>query len=245
MKTSARYFAVEEEVVDPPLSEGYEEGIKLLVRAMHDNQSSSDANWSAAKHNQSYFYVFRVESVNDLDPESGLIQERFRNLMQTSSSKLQKFASLTIPAVSSVRLLLAERLEGLSYTPASSIVRDPRFAFVDVHRVRGDMHDQYEALVTRLIGAMRKIGYPFAWSAFRTIIGDGRTFYGPPRNYHYVVLFDDWRQFFHQHSFSAALEEALGADGAQQYSGAQRKCLQGFENFTCAIRSDLSFQASQ
>jgi len=244
-KSSPRFFAVEEEVVDPAFSARYEEGIKLLIKAMRETEFDSAGNWNAGKHNQSYFYVFPVESLNDLDPESGLIQRRFRNLMQTAGSKLQQFAPLVEPAVSSARLFLLERLERLSYAPASPLVREPAYAFVDVHRVRADMHDQYEILVDGLIGAMRRVEYPFAWTAFRAIIGDGRTFYGPPRTYHYVVLFDDMWQFFKQHWFGAALKKALGADGAQQYSATEKKCLQGFENFTCTIRSDLSHRVPQ
>jgi hypothetical protein len=137
-----------------------------------------------------------------------------------------------------------ERLESYSYLPANSLIRQPKFAFVDVHRVRADMHGPYQALVRGLVEAMCSAGYPFGWSAFRTVIGEGRTFYGPSRTYRYVVLFDDMYQFFGEHWFGAALEKAFGADGVKQYSATEKSCLQGFENFTSTLRADLSYQAA-
>ena len=107
------------------------------------------------------------------------------------------------------------------------------------------MHDQYDALIGRLIEAMRKAEYPFGWSAFRTVIGEGRTFYGRPRTYYYVAPFYSMSQFFEQYWFGTALEKALGKEGAQQYSAGQMNCLQGFEDFACTLRSDLSYQARQ
>src|SRR5688572_11815596 len=234
-----RYLAVQEEVVDPASSTDYERWIKHLVKTMYESQSGS-GNWQAGKHNQSYYYVFPIDSLNDVGPDSQF-QLPFHGVWKTSGEEAPQLAPFPISGVRSTRLSVLERLESYSYSPSSSVVREPRFAFVDVHQVRADMQGQYDALVTSLVEAMRKVEYPFRWSAFRTIIGEGRTFHGPPGTYHYVVLFDSMYQFFEQHWFGSALGKALGTEGARQYSKTEKQCLQGFENFTCTLRSDLSY----
>lgn len=234
-----RYVAVQEEVVDPACSADYERWIKHLVKTMYEGQSRS-GNWQAGKHNQSYYYVFPIESLNEVGPESGS-QLWFQGVTESPVRKASQVAPLSISGVRSTRLSVLEWVEKYNYSPSASVVRAPMFAFIDVHQVRADMQDQYDALVTSMVEAMRKVEYPFAWSAFRTIIGEGRTFYGPRRTYHYVLLFDNMYQFFEQHWFGAALGKALGTEGARQYSETEKKCLQRFENFTCTLRSDLSY----
>ncbi|CAN5772178.1 hypothetical protein BH20ACI3_BH20ACI3_32670 [soil metagenome] len=241
--TLQRYVAVQEEVVDAASSADYERWIKHLVRTRYENPSGR-GTWQAGKHNQSYYYVFPIDSLNDVGLESRF-QLWFQGVSETHSQEAAQVAALPISGVRSTRLSVLERMEKYSYSPSTSVVRAPMFAFVDVHQVRADMQDQYDALVTSLVEAMRKVEYPFAWSAFRTIIGEGRTFYGPPRTYHYVVFFESMYQFFEEHWFGAAMGKALGTEGARQYSDTEKKCLQGFENFTCKLRSDLSYSPPQ
>jgi hypothetical protein len=236
-----RYVAVQEDVVDPASSTDYEYWIKHLIKTMHDSPSGP-GNSYAGKHNQSYYYAFPIDSLDDVGPESRF-QLRLQGMKEISGQQARQFVPLPISGVNSTRLSVLERLESYSYSPSTSVVQEPKFAFVDVHQVRDDMQDQYDALVRSLVAAMRKAEYPFGWSAFRTIIGEGGTFYGPPRTYHYVVLFDNMYQFFEQHWFGAALEKALGTEGARQYSVTEKKCLQGFENFTCTLRPDLSYRS--
>ena len=53
-------------------------------------------------------------------------------------------------------------------------------------------------------------------------------------------IINSMSQFFEQYWFGAALAKALGKEGAQQYSADEMNCLQGFENFACTLRADLS-----
>src|SRR5918996_4772161 len=153
--SSQRLIAVQEDVVVPSLSVEYEDAIKLLIRSVDKTQ----VRWSAAKHNQSYFYAFPIKSLNALDSEPGQPQRSFHGIMKGQ-------------AISSTRLSVFERFAAHSYMPASSRVAQPRFAFVDVHRVRVDQHDVYHSLVPRLVEAIGKTEYPFGWTAFRTVIGE-------------------------------------------------------------------------
>jgi hypothetical protein len=229
-----RYVAVQEEIVDPAKSTDYEDWIKHLIKTMQESKSAA-LSWYTGKHNQTYYYAFPIDSVDEVGVE-GVFQLPFTKVTDRE-------LSLPVTGVSSSRLSVLERLENYSYRPSNSPVRQPKLAFVDIHQVRDEMQEQYDALVRSLVEAMRKAEYLFAWSAFRTVIGEGRTFYGLPRTYYYTVLFDSMYQFFEQHWFGTALEKALGTAGARQYSATEKKCLQRFENFICTLRSDLSYQA--
>src|SRR5688572_329425 len=126
-----RYLAVQEEVVDPASSADYECWIKHLVKTMYEGQSRS-GNWQAGKHNQSYYYVFPIDSLNDVGPESRLYLW-CQGLTGSVVRKAAQEAPLAISGVRSTRLSVLERLERYSYSPSTSVVRAPKFAFIDVH----------------------------------------------------------------------------------------------------------------
>ncbi len=244
MSKPARFLAVEEEVVSTALAAQYEQGIKVLLAAMSKNGLGAEHNWNASQHNQSYFYSFAVDSLSDLDPATGVAQSRFEQLLTAIESDAAKeFAARSVPPVLSSRLSVVEWVEEFTYQPANSVVSAPKLAILDVHRVRADKIEQYKDAINRLLDAVSKVEYPIGWVAWRTVIGEGKTFYGVGRDYTYVVEFDGHAQFYEQHSFAGALEKALGVDGAGQLLLDERQCLLGMEAFEHRLRPDLSYRA--
>lgn len=240
----ARFLAVEEEVVSTALAAQYEQGIKALLAAMRNAGFGAEYNWNTSQHNQSYFYTFPAESLNDLDPATGAAQQRFQRLLSAIGLDAAKeFAALSVPPVQLSRLSVLERVDEFTYQPANSVVSAPKLAILDVHRVRADKIEPYLDSIHRLLAAVRKVEYPIGWTAWRTVIGEGKTFYGAGRDYTYFVPFDSHTQFYEQHSFAAALEKALGADGAWQLLLAERQCLLGLEAFEHRLRPDLGYAA--
>jgi hypothetical protein len=241
-----KFYAVEEEVIDPALTEPYEQGIKLMVEAMRKAKLGPEWNWGASHYGQSYFYVFTVSSLGDVDPQSSLMRQRGEQLLQAVGKEtFDQFERLTSPAIQSDRLSVMEPMEAHSYRPAKSVVKESTYRFVEVHRVRADMLEQYKAVLSRYVAAMRAADYPLGWSAYRIIVGEGRSFYGQGRTFYYVLPFDSMSQFYEQYSFGAALEKALGKEGAKQLVADQMKCLAGLAYFDTRRRADLSYVSLQ
>lgn len=240
----AKFLAIEEEVVSTALAAQYEQGIKSLLAAMRDAGLGAEYNWNARQHNQSYYYSFAVESLNDLDPVTGLVQQRFQQLLGAIGAEAaREFAALSVPPVQLSRLSVLERVEELTYQPANSVVSAPKLAVLDVHRVRADKIEPYKDSIHRLLAAVRKVEYPIGWTVWRTVIGEGKAFYGAGHDYTYFVPFDSHSQFYEQYSFASTLEKALGADGVCQLLLDERQCLLGIEAVEHRLRPDLGYAA--
>lgn len=240
---AARFFIVEEEVVDPARTEQYEEAMKTIVAAMNKAKIGSEASWNASQHGQSHFYIFSAQSLDELDLQSGRLQRVREQLKQgIDADTYRKVLIAIIPAVQYTRLFALERAEGFGYLPAKSIVKEPKYSFVQVHRVRADMRDQYRNVMSRTIEALRKVGYPIGWTAFRVVVGEGRVFFEEGRTYYYVARYDTHSQYYEDHPLTAALESSLGKDGARQLMSDLMKCLEGIETYDSKLRPDLAYQ---
>ncbi len=245
--SSPRIFrVVEEEAVDPALARHYEEGIALFVEAMRRAQVGPELNWVASKHGQTYYYVFTIASLEDLDPQAAHVQQRTQRLMEAVGEKtVSRFMELVAPAIRGNQLYVLEPVENYSFRPTESVVKDPKYVFIEIHRLRADMIDQYDQVMERFIEAVRRIDHPLGWSAYRTITGDGRPFHVAGRTYYYISPYDSKSQFYEEHWFGAVVEQALGTEGAKQLGADMMKCLVGLETFDHSLRSDLSYQADQ
>lgn len=238
-----RFFVVEEEVVDPARTEQYEQAMKTIVEAMKKARIGTEASWNASQHGQSHFYIFTAQSLDELDLQSTRLQRVQKQMKEgIDADTYRRFVATIVPAVQSTRLFALERAEDFGYQPANSVVKDPKYSFVQVHRVRADMRDQYRTLISRTIEALRKVGYPIGWRAFRVVIGEGRAFFDEGRTYYYVARYDSQSQFYEQHPLSAALENALGKEGAKQLTSELMKCLEGIEAYDSKHRPDLAYQ---
>lgn len=243
-KPAPVFYVIEEEVVDPTLMARYETGVKTLVEGLRRAGLDPELGFATSQRGQSFFYLFTIRSLDELNPRSPVTQLRFQKMIQAAGEETaQKFVAMTVPSpVRSVRLSVLESVSEFSYQPAVSAVKEPKFMLQEEHRVRHDMIEPYKAVMKRLIEAMHKAGYPIGWTAYRSVIGEGRGFFGEGRYYYYVAPFDHPSQIHEQHQFGAALEKALGKEGAQQLLAEEMKCLEGFEQREFRRRPDLSLR---
>ncbi len=236
------FYVVEEEVVEPALAQRYETGVRILVAGMRRSKLGPELGWTTAQRGQSYFYVFTVRSLDELDPRSPVTERRFQEILQgVGDETAKKFGSMTVPSpVRSVRMFVLEPVEEFSYRPARPVVEEPKLVFQEFHRVRHDMVEPYKAVIRRMLKALHKASYPIAWTAYRSVLGEGRGFFGEGRYYYYVAPFDRPSQIYQEHAFGAALEKALGKEGAQELLAEEMKCLEGFEQTELKLRPDMS-----
>ena len=236
------FYVIEEEVVEPALAERYETGVRILVEGMRRAKLGRELGWTTAQRGQSYFYIFTVRSLDELDPRSPVTEGRFRKIMQgVGDETAKKFGEMTIPSpVRSVSMFVLEAVDEFSYRPARSVVEEPKFVFQELHRVRHDRIELYKAVIRRMLKALHKADYPIAWTAYRSVLGEGRGFFGEGRYYYYIAPFDRPSRIYQEHAFGAALEKALGKEGAQKLLADEMKCLEGFEQTEFRLRPDMS-----
>lgn len=242
----SRFVAVEVEDVDVAQADRYERGIETLVRSMREANLGSEFEWSASQHDFSYFYSFPLTSLQDLDPDTGVIQQRFQRLSASvDPDAADAFSIATARAVQATRLFILERVAEFTYEAPNSVVEAARHAFLDIHYVRTGQAEPYKAATRRLMEAVRKADYPLGWSAYRMVIGEGTTFYGEGKVYCYVVPFDSPSQFYEQHSFQGAMVQALGEESARELLMDERRCLVKLEGSEHRLRPDLSYTPEQ
>ena len=238
----SRFVAVEVEDVDVAQADRYEQGIGTLVRSMREAKLGSEFQWHASQHDSSYFYSFPLNSLQDLDPDTGVTRQRYQHLLASVNPDAAKeFSMATVQSVQATRLFVLERVAEFTYQAPSSVVEAPKHAILDIHYLRTGQAEPYKAAIRRLMAAVGKADYPIGWSAYRMVIGEGKTFYGEGKVYYYVVPFDNPSQFYEQHSFQAALVKALGEDGARELLLDERRCLVKLETFEHRRRPDLGY----
>lgn len=238
----SRFAAVEVEDVDVARADLYEEGIRALVRSMSDANLGPEFRWDATQHRFSYFYSFPLDSLQDLDPRTGVNEQRSRQLLASvDPDAARQFTTATAQSVQATRLFILERVAEFSYEASSSVVVAPQHAIRNIHYVRTGQTERYKAVIRRLVAAVGTAGYPIGWSAYRMVIGEGTTFYGEGKVYCYVVPFDNPSQFYERHPFQGALVRALGEDGARELRSDERRCLVKLEGVEHRLRPDLGY----
>jgi hypothetical protein len=241
---AARFFIVEEEVIDPALIDQYEQALKTIIAEMKKAKFGPEANWNASEHGQSRNYIFGAQSLADIEPQSSRLQQIRQQFKEKIDADVyRRFIAAVAPAVLSVRLFALEKADGYDYQPANSIVKDAKYSFVQIHRVRVDQREQYKSVMTRTIDALKKVRYPIGWNAFHIVAGEGRAFFDDGRTYYYVARFDSHSQLYDQNSLAAALESALGKEGAKQLHSDLMKTLEGIETYDNKLRPDLGYRA--
>ena len=241
-ENKTRFVALEVEDVDVARADQYEQGVRGLIQAMRQAKLGREFEWHASQYNLSYFYSFPLSSLADLDPETGVTQQRFKQLLAAVDPDVAKeFSQATVQSVQATRLFVLERVAEFTYEASNSVVKSPKHAILDIHHVRTGQLEPYKAAIHRLMAAVRRANYPIGWAAYRVLIGEGKTFYGEGKVYYYVVAFDSPTQFYEQHSFAGALAKALGEDGARQLLLDERRCLVSLEASEHRLRPDLGY----
>lgn len=245
-ETKSRFIGLEVEDVHVALAMQYEEAVQSLVDSMGEAKLGPEFGWHASQYNMAYSYAFPLQSLDDLDPATGATKVRFGELLKAVDPEAaKKFASGTSKSVHASRLSILERVPEFNYEASHCVVEAPKHAIVDMHRVRGDSVEKYKESIRNLLGAVRKVDYPISWSAYRVVVGEGKTFYGEGRIYYYVVPFDSPYQFYEEHSFAAALYKALGEDGSKELMFEERSCLLEIEALEHRWRSDMGYMAGK
>lgn len=246
LQSARQLFVVEQEWINPALTEQYEEGVRFALAGMRKARLGPEMNWDAAQHHSSYFYIFQVQSLDELDLLSPRMKQRTQQLGKAmDEAAARRFAGLTTPAIRGNHLSVLEPVAEFSYQPASSVVKAPRYNYVDIVRVQAGKVEQFKAVTGRIIEALRKADYPIGFTAFRTVIGDGKVFFDEGRTYYFVAPYDNRSQFYEQHPFSGALEKGLGKQDAERLLAEYLKCLNGHESYDYQRRPDLSYQAGK
>ncbi len=239
-------YVVEQEDIDPALAPQYEEGVQLAVAAMQEANLGSDMSWVATQYQSSYFYVFQVGSLGEIDLDSPQAQARNAQLATAmDEATFAQFATLTTPAIRGNHLSVMEPVPEYSYEPADSVVENPQFNHVVTLRVQAARVEQFEQATAEIIAAIRESAYPIGFNTYRTVIGDGRVFFDRGRTYYFIVPFDSRSQFYEEHPFGAALEEAVGAERAAQLLGGQLSSVVTMETHDYRLRPDMSYQAAR
>lgn len=240
--TESRFVAVEVEDVDVAQADRYERAIETLIRSMREANLGSEFQWNASQHDFSYYYSFPLTSLQDLDPDTGVIQQRFRRLSASiDPDAADAFSMVTARAVQATRLFILERVAEFTHEAPNSVVEAAKHAFLDIHYVRTGQAEPYKKATRRLMAAARKSDYPLGWSAYRMVIGEGTTFYGEGKVYCYVVPFDSPSQFYEQHSFQGAMVQELGEESARELLMDERRCLVKLETSEHRLRPELSY----
>ena len=232
--TGSRLILFEEEKINPALEFEYERGVTGLAEAIRTSKANKEWSWESSSRHGTYYYVWPLRSVEVLDDKSEQAQHRQKMLWdEVGQATYEKWATIYRPAVRTTKTYVLERLDDLSYQPASSAVHDPKFVFIDIHRVRNDRLPQYKAVIARFVEAVRKSGYPIGWTAYRSIIGEARM-------YCYFSPLDSQSQFYEKFPFPTALEKSLGKDGAEQLEKDIRDCMETYEYFDARLRPEMS-----
>ena len=244
--TARTLYVVEQEDIDPALTAEYEEGVRLAVAAMQEADLGSDMSWVATQFQSSYFYVFQVESLAELDLDSPRAQARSAQLATAmDEATFAEFASLTTPAIRGNHLSVMEPVPEFSYQPSESVVENPQFNHVVTARVQAARVEQFEQATAEIVAAAGESGYPLAFNTYRTVIGDGRVFFDRGRTYYFIVPFDSRSQFYEEHPFGAALAEAVGEERANQLLADQLGSVLSMETHDYRLRPDMGYQAAR
>lgn len=239
-------YVVEQEDIDPALNSQYEQGVQLAIAAMQKANLGSDMSWGATQYQSSYFYVFQVGSLAELDLNSRQARARGAQLATAmDEATFAQFATLTTPAIRGNHLSVMEPVPEFSYAPADTVVENPQFNHVVTLRVQAARAEQFEQATAEILAAIRKSDYPIGFNAYRTVIGDGRVFFDRGRTYYFIAPFDTRSQFYEEHPFNEALAEAVGAERAAQLLGDQLNSLLSMETHDYRRRPDMGFQATK
>ena len=239
-------YVVEREDIDPALTAQYEEGVQLAVAAMQEANLGSDMSWVATQYQSSYFYVFQVGSLAEIDLDSPQARARSAQLATAmDEATFAQFASLTTPAIRGNHLSVMEPVPEFSYEPADSVVENPQFNHVVTLRVQAARAEQFEQATAEILAAIRESDYPIRFNAYRTVIGDGRVFFDRGRTYYFIAPFDSRSQFYEEHPFNTALAEVVGAERAAQLLGDQLSTLLTIETHDYRLRPDMGYQAAR
>ena len=167
-------YVVEQEDIDPALTAQYEEGVQLAVAAMQEANLGSDMSWVATQFQSSYFYVFQVGSLGEIDLDSPQARARGEQLATAmDEATFARFASLTTPAIRGNHLSVMEPVPEFSYEPPNSVVENPQYNHVVTLRVQAARVAQFEQATAEIVAAARESGYPIGFNTYRTVIGDG------------------------------------------------------------------------
>ncbi len=118
-------------------------------------------SWVATQYQSSYFYVFQVGSLGEIDLDSPQAQARSAQLATAmDEATFAQFATLTTPAIRGNHLSVMEPVPEYSYEPADSVVENPQFNHVVTLRVQAARVEQFEQATAEIIAAIEGIGLP-------------------------------------------------------------------------------------
>ncbi len=246
LQAAGTLYVVEQEDIDPALTGQYEKGVQLAIASMQKAKLGPELNWSASQYQSSYFYIFQVGSLAEIDLDSPQMRARNAQLATAmDEATYGKFASLTTPAIRGNHLSVLEPLPEFSYQPANSVVKDPKYNYVEILRVQAGHVERFQEVTAEIIGAVKQSDYPMGFTAYRTVIGDGKVFFDHGRTYYFIAPYDSRSQFYEEHPFSAALEKAVGKARGNQLYADQLKCLVTMESYDYRLRPDMGYQAAK
>lgn len=244
-QTSRSLFVMEEEWIDPSLTAEYEEGVRLATTSMREANLGPEVNWEARQHGSSYFYIFQVGSLNEIDLSSREAKARNAQLARAMDEETYgRFHELTTPAIRGNHLSVLEPVDQFSYQAADSAVEAPEFSHVNILRVQSAKLEQFQTVITGIIGALEKAEHQIGFHVYRPVIGDGKVFFDNARTYYFVSPYDSRSQFYEEYPIGASLVKALGEDGAKEILSDLMKCLIEMESFDYVIRPDLGYRAT-
>lgn len=196
-------------------------------------EKKMDASWAwLAYSNPSFGYAW-VSPVPDyafLDTGP----EREMKMAEAMGEETMKELMGFMEHVDSHHTEILKIMPEFTYQPEKVIADNPTFAMVGTHTVKAGMEGKYEALVKKIIEAMKKAEAPLGFNGYKVEFGQG--------TYIFVTAANDAPQFFSQPQGMELLTKALGAEGAQAILTEWLGMLSAYDMKMWTFRPDMSYQ---